>query len=87
MSRIPPHHDPACWGCGDNPTGIHLPWPTEEGLTRYEAVFRFLAKLHLIPKKTDALMQRMNANSASYIQAEEEELLTLNWHGVGQKPA
>jgi sterol 24-C-methyltransferase len=55
--------------------------------TRYEAVFKFLAKLHLIPKKTDALMQRMNANSLSYIQAEEEELLTLNWHCVGQKPA
>ncbi len=55
--------------------------------TRYEAVFRFLATLHLIPKKTDALMQRMNANSVSYIQAEEEELLTLNWHCVGQKPA
>jgi sterol 24-C-methyltransferase len=55
--------------------------------TRYEAVFRLLAKLHLIPKKTDALMQRMNANSVSYIQAEEEQLLTLNWHCVGQKPA
>ena len=55
--------------------------------SRYEAVFKFLAKLHLIPKKTDALMQRMNANSLSYIQAEEEELLTLNWHCVGQKPA
>ncbi|MGK2950270.1 MAG: class I SAM-dependent methyltransferase [Acidimicrobiales bacterium] len=55
--------------------------------TRYEAVFRFLAKLHVIPKKTDALMQRMNANSASYIQAEEEELLTLNWYCVGQKPS
>jgi sterol 24-C-methyltransferase len=54
--------------------------------TRFEAVFRFLAKLHVIPKKTDALMQRMNANSVSYIQAEEEELLTLNWHCVGQKP-
>ena len=54
--------------------------------TRYEAVFRFLAKLHLIPTKTDKLMQRMNANSLSYIQAEEEELLTLNWHCVGQKP-
>ena len=53
--------------------------------TRYEAVFRFLTKVHLIPAKTDALMQRMNANSASYIQAEEEELLTLNWHCVGQK--
>lgn len=55
--------------------------------TRYEAVFRFLAKLHVIPKKTDALMQRMNANSVSYIQAEEEGLLTLNWHCVGEKPA
>jgi sterol 24-C-methyltransferase len=54
--------------------------------TRYEAIFKFLAKLHLLPKKTDALMQRMNANSRSYIQAEEEELLTLNWHCVGQKP-
>jgi sterol 24-C-methyltransferase len=54
--------------------------------SRYEAVFRFLTKVHLIPPKTDALMQRMNANSASYIQAEEEELLTLNWHCVGQKP-
>ncbi len=55
--------------------------------TRYEAVFRFLARLHLIPEKTDALMQRMNANSVSYIQAEQEELLSLNWHCVGRKPA
>ena len=55
--------------------------------TRYEAVFRFLARLHLIPRKTDALMQRMNANSESYIRAEEEALLTLNWHCVGEKPA
>jgi len=54
--------------------------------TRYEKVFKALAKLRLIPKKTDALMQRLNANSLSYIQAEEEELLTLNWHCVGQKP-
>ena len=54
---------------------------------KYEVAFRFLAKLHVIPKKTDALMQRMNANSQSYIQAEEEELLTLNWHCVGEKPA
>lgn len=55
--------------------------------TRYEKVFRLLAKLHIIPKKTDTLMQRMNANSMSYIRAEEEELLTLNWHCVGEKPA
>ena len=53
--------------------------------SKYEAAFKFLAKLHLIPKKTDALLQRMNKNSESYIQAEEEELLTLNWHCVGQK--
>jgi acyl-coenzyme A thioesterase PaaI-like protein len=38
---IPPHHDPACWGCGDNPHGIGLPLPVEEGLTRYEASFTF----------------------------------------------
>jgi len=53
---------------------------------RYEAAFRMLARLRVIPRKTDALMQRMNANSRSYIQAEEEELLTLNWHCVGRKP-
>jgi sterol 24-C-methyltransferase len=29
----------------------------------------------------------MNANSMSYIKAEEEELLTLNWHCVGRKPS
>ena len=54
---------------------------------RYEAVFKLLARLHLIPGKTNALMGRMNTNSHSYIRAEQEELLTLNWHCVGQKPA
>ena len=39
--QIPPHHDPACWGCGDNPTGLHLPRPVAEGLTEYEAYFAF----------------------------------------------
>jgi acyl-coenzyme A thioesterase PaaI-like protein len=39
--NIPPHHDPACWGCGNNPTGIHLPVPTREGAARYEATFSF----------------------------------------------
>ena len=38
---IPPHHDPACWGCGDNPDGIHLARPEREGLDRYSAHFRF----------------------------------------------
>ncbi len=38
---IPPHHDPACWGCGDNPVGLRLPVPAAEGLTEYEAFFSF----------------------------------------------
>jgi acyl-coenzyme A thioesterase PaaI-like protein len=38
---VPPHHDPACWGCGDAPDGIHLPRPEQEGLTEYEAWFAF----------------------------------------------
>ncbi|MCP4434609.1 MAG: class I SAM-dependent methyltransferase [Actinomycetia bacterium] len=54
---------------------------------RYEAVFKALAKVRIIPRKTDALMQRLNENSHSYIKAEEEELLTLNWHCVGTKPS
>ena len=42
MARvIPPHHDPACWGCGDAPGGIHLPQPGEAGTTEYEAWFEF----------------------------------------------
>ena len=41
MTRIPPHHDPACWGCGDNPNGLHLPLPAAEGLEEYEAYFTF----------------------------------------------
>ncbi|MDX2378210.1 MAG: methyltransferase domain-containing protein [Acidimicrobiia bacterium] len=53
---------------------------------KYEAVFKSLAKIRAIPKKTDALLQRLHKNSESYIQAEEAELLTLNWHCVGQKP-
>jgi acyl-coenzyme A thioesterase PaaI-like protein len=39
--RIPPHHDPACWGCGESPTGLRLPTPVEEGLTEYEAYVSF----------------------------------------------
>ena len=38
---VEPQHDPACWGCGDNPHGIRLPPPLEEGATEYEAYFRF----------------------------------------------
>lgn len=39
--KVPPHHDPACWGCGNNPDGIHLPLPDAEQLERYAAVFSF----------------------------------------------
>jgi acyl-coenzyme A thioesterase PaaI-like protein len=39
--RIPPHHDPRCWGCGDAPAGIGLPLPAAEGAEHYEARFRF----------------------------------------------
>jgi acyl-coenzyme A thioesterase PaaI-like protein len=39
--RIPPHHDPACWGCGANPEGLGLPLPSEEGASAYAARFRF----------------------------------------------
>lgn len=38
---IPPHHDPACWGCGAAPGGIRLPYPVDEGATEYEAWLRF----------------------------------------------
>ncbi|MEO6628565.1 MAG: class I SAM-dependent methyltransferase [Aquihabitans sp.] len=55
--------------------------------TRFEAVFKALAKVRIIPRKTDALLQRFNHNSTSYIEAEEAELLSLNWHCVGEKPA
>ncbi|MFN2627250.1 MAG: PaaI family thioesterase [Gaiellaceae bacterium] len=41
MSRIPPHHDPACWGCGDNPNGIRLSLPEHEGIDEYEGYFHF----------------------------------------------
>jgi len=39
--RVPPHHDPACWGCGENPNGIHLRQPEREGLTGYESYLAF----------------------------------------------
>jgi hypothetical protein len=39
--RIPPHHDRACWGCGDTPEQLHLPLPVEDGQTEYEAYLHF----------------------------------------------
>src|SRR5205814_5013163 len=40
-ARVPPQHDPACWGCGNNPTGIHLRRPERAGLTEYESYLEF----------------------------------------------
>jgi acyl-coenzyme A thioesterase PaaI-like protein len=40
-AEIPPHHEPTCWGCGDNVTGIRLALPQTEGLEEYEAYFHF----------------------------------------------
>jgi acyl-coenzyme A thioesterase PaaI-like protein len=41
VHRVPPHHDPACFGCGDSAVGLGLPLPETEGDDRYEATFRF----------------------------------------------
>ena len=46
---IPPHHDPACWGCGANPHGLRLPLPTAEGIERYEAVLAFSERHQAAP--------------------------------------
>src|SRR2546421_8279096 len=40
-ARIPPQHDPACFGCGDNVHGFRLPLPVVEGAPAYEASFVF----------------------------------------------
>jgi acyl-coenzyme A thioesterase PaaI-like protein len=39
--RIPPHHDPACFGCGDNPFGLGMALPPAEGLETYESTVTF----------------------------------------------
>ncbi len=54
---------------------------------RFEAIFSALSKIRVIPRKIEAMLRRMNLNCESYIRAEEEELLTLNWKSVAQKPA
>ncbi len=52
----------------------------------FNEVFARLAKMHLVPKKVDSMLQRMNTNCESYIRAEELELITLNWKTVVRKP-
>ena len=39
--RIPPHHDPACFGCGDNPFGLGMALPPAEGVETYESTVTF----------------------------------------------
>ncbi len=53
---------------------------------KYEAVTSFLSTIRVMPKKIFKLLRRMHANAESYIKAEEEELLTLNWYAIMQKP-
>jgi acyl-coenzyme A thioesterase PaaI-like protein len=39
--RIPPHHDPACFGCGDNEFGLGMALPEVEGSETYESMVSF----------------------------------------------
>ena len=54
---------------------------------KFQMIFSFLSRIRVVPRKIDAMIRRMHANCESYIQAEEEGLLTLNWRYVVQKPA
>jgi acyl-coenzyme A thioesterase PaaI-like protein len=38
---IPPHHDPACFGCGDNELGLGMALPETEGSEHYESTVTF----------------------------------------------
>lgn len=53
---------------------------------RYNVIAERLARMRLIPRKVDAMLQRMNTNVDSYIEAEERGLITLNWRYVVRKP-
>lgn len=53
---------------------------------KYEAVVSFLATIRLVPQKLFKLMRRLHANAESYVKAEEQGLLSLNWYAVMQKP-
>ncbi len=53
---------------------------------KYEAVASFLATIRVFPKRFFQLLRRLHANAESYIKAEEEELISLNWYAVMQKP-
>lgn len=52
---------------------------------KYEKAFAFLSKIHVIPRKIFLLIRRMHANCNSYITAEEEGLISLNWYAIMRK--
>ena len=54
---------------------------------RYEELFSFLSTIRVIPRKIFLLIRRMHANCESYIKAEEEGLISLNWYAIMRKPA
>jgi sterol 24-C-methyltransferase len=53
---------------------------------KYEAVTTFLAAIRVFPRRFFKLMRRLHANAESYVKAEEEELISLNWFAVMRKP-
>ncbi len=53
---------------------------------KYEAAFAILSTIRVLPQKIFKLIRRLHANAESYIKAEEQELLSLNWYAVMQKP-
>ena len=53
---------------------------------KYEAVVSFLSTIRVFPQRLFKLIRRLNANAESYIKAEEEELISLNWYAVMRKP-
>lgn len=53
---------------------------------KYQAAVSFLSTIRVMPRKIFKLLQRLNTNTESYIKAEEQGLLSLNWYAVMQKP-
>jgi sterol 24-C-methyltransferase len=54
--------------------------------SNYQAVFSFLSTIKVLPRKIFLLIQRMHANAESYIRAEEQGLIDLNWYAIMRKP-
>jgi sterol 24-C-methyltransferase len=54
---------------------------------KYEAVVSFLSTIRVMPQRLFKLIRRLNSNAESYIKAEEQGLLSLNWYAVMQKPS